>query len=141
MIKAQVSTENITRLLNKLRDKGAFLQQVGEDLKASTQERIRSTKISPDGTPFAPWAMSTLRARQKDGTANLGILFRTGKLHDSIGFQVQRDHVEVGVESTVAYARYLQLGTLRMPARPFVGLSAQDLARIKRRLESHIRNA
>lgn len=131
-------TNNIQRLLAKLQDKEPVLQQVGELLVNSTKARIASTKTSPDGSPFAPWSFATLKARQKDGSASSGILLKTGRLLNSIEYQIQGDQVVVGANSSAPYANFLQVGTPNMPARPFVGISQPDTELIQSVLRKHL---
>lgn len=139
MIKVSSSGNGIDKLLAKLRAPQPALEEIGKGLQQSTKDRIRTTKLSPDGKPFAPWSFSTLKARQKEGTAAAGILFRTGKLHESIQYQVVNNQVQVGADSSAPYAKYLQFGTMKMPARPFIGFSQQDLEMIRKILRNHIR--
>ena len=101
-----------------------FLKQLGEDLGEEAIRRIEKTKSSPEGQKWKPWASSTAKARRKEGSAGLGLLLRTGTLRDSIGYQVQGD--KVIVMTNVPYARYLQHGTSKMPARPFLGTGPRE---------------
>lgn len=133
-----VSTQQLDRLLKRLRDPTPALNEVGQGLKQSTQDRIRETKVSPSGLPFAPWSYSTLLARQKEGTDARGILFRKGTLFNAVQYQVVKNQVQVGVDSTAPYARFLQEGTVKMPARPFVGFSQQDIELIRKILHKHL---
>ena len=138
-VKTTITTKKLNELLLKLKQPQPALEEIGKNLKQSTQARIRDTKLSPSGRPFAPWSFRTLVARQKDGTVNGGILYRTGKLFNSIQYQVSGQQVEVGADSSAPYARYLQYGTMKMPARPFVGFSDQDIEMIRKVLQQHLR--
>ena len=105
------------------------LEQIGQTEVASIQNRIAVSKTAPDGTAWAPWSMSTMRARMSDGTAHLGLLYRTGDLFRSIYYKVTNLRLEVG--SSSPYARFLQNGTSNIPARPFIGWTSQTINRLK----------
>jgi len=119
---------SLQQIINSLQNPAPLLDQVGQYLKKSTQERISTTKKSPSDQPWAPWADVTAMAREKKGTAGRGLLFDSGALYDSIDYQVQAKSVIVG--AGVSYARFLQAGTFNMPARPFIGFSQQDKTNI-----------
>jgi phage virion morphogenesis protein len=139
-IESKVSQKQLDRLLDKLANPTPALEEIGQGLQKSTKERISTTKVSPDGRPFAPWSFRTMLAREKEGTSANGILFRQGRLHDSIQYQVVGKQVQVGSDESAKYARFLQFGTPKMPARTFIGFSAQDIEMIRGVLKKHIRN-
>lgn len=105
-----------------------LLEEVGEILKASTIARILFTKQDPNGKAWAPWATSTLLSKTKRGTLSGGLLNETGALANSIKTQVASRQVTVGSDSP--YGMFLQEGTSRMPARPFIGISKEDQSEI-----------
>jgi len=140
-VSSTVSTAALSRIVRRLANPRPVLEELGQALKTGTQERIKTTKTSPDGTPFAPWSIATALARQKRGTVSGGILFDTGKLFNSIQYQVTGKQVEVGADESAPYAKYLQAGTRNMPARPFVGISERDLENVRKILRSYIQKA
>jgi phage virion morphogenesis protein len=86
---------------------------IGATLLLSSQMRIEQTKIGPDGTPWEPWAKSTLKKRQRDGTAAQGILKLRGNLMNSLNYQANESSVKVSMGATgrsMDYARIHQLG-------------------------------
>ncbi|MEE7478427.1 phage virion morphogenesis protein [Methylobacterium hispanicum] len=97
--------------------KQGLLALVGGLVQRQTVTRIRSEKTSPDGAAWAAWARSTA-ARKKKGS---GLLVDTGRLMGSISASVAGDTAVIG--TNVFYGGYLQEGTSKMPARPFLGLS------------------
>jgi phage virion morphogenesis protein len=122
---------------------------VGHLVVEQTQKRF-STATSPDGTPWAP--LNPAYAATKTGG---GILVGAGTLRDTIHFQTSGSTVEVG--STQLYARIHQLGgtitpkgagclhfflgpievlakAVRIPARPYLGLSTEDQREIEEEL-------
>lgn len=111
------------RMLDRLDrlDTRKLLTQIGGDLEAQTRERLSSTKTAPDGERWKPWS-TAYAARAKP---NAKLLERTGTLIDSIAFEVGDDAVTVG--SNMVYAATHQFGRGNIPARPFLGVSAEDI--------------
>lgn len=132
----KTNTEDLASLLKQLANPRPALQEIGEALVQSTRERLEKTKVSPEGQKWTPWSLGTLLARRKKGTAARGLLFDSGNLSNSIQAQVLGDSVIVG--ASAKYASFLQNGTSNMPARPFVGISRQDEARINEILTAHL---
>ena len=133
--------ENVSKTLQaklaRLRDIRRPLEQVAQMLVESTRRRIKSTKTDPDGNRWEPWASSTMAARERNGTAGGGLLYETGSLWSTIRGRVQgRTAV---VTSDEPYVKYLQLGTTKMPARPFMGISKQDARNTTSIMNAHIR--
>ncbi|RAI38163.1 phage virion morphogenesis protein [Rhodoplanes elegans] len=119
-----------------------LMTEIGGILEASTRERISETKTSPDGAAWAP------------NRAGTSILLESGRhLLDSIAFIAGADQVEVG--SSWEYAHVHQDGatitpktarrlvfkvggktvfarSVTIPARPFVGFSAEDREKVER---------
>lgn len=117
-----------------------FLDELGALVVSQTQRRIRSEKTAPDGSPWKPNAAGT------------SILFASGALDDSIHHVVGGSSVEVG--SGMVYAGIHQHGgTIKpvnanklafhvggnfvmtdevvIPARPYVGVSADNAREIE----------
>jgi phage virion morphogenesis protein len=138
-IKVQVHAEDLETLLDKLKNPKPALQEIGRMLVASTRERIKDTKRSPENRPWAAWSNGTRLARTKRGTAARGLLYESGALLNSIQYQISGKTVIVGSNSP--YASFLQDGTDRMPARPFVGISQDDNSRIENILRAHLKTA
>jgi phage virion morphogenesis protein len=138
-VKVVANGTEMTKLLRRLSDTRPLLQKIGDHLVASSKARIRTTKTSPDGTPWEPWAQSTREARTKAGTAGSGLLYETGTLFRSIQATITRNRASV--ETSVPYAIYLQQGTPNMPARPFLGISESDQVAIRRFVELHLQKA
>lgn len=117
------------------------LRAAGEQLKARVLQRF-TTKRSPGGTPWRPWAPSTRKQRIAEGTAHLGLLVRTGKLRKSLRIYTTERAVSVGFAAS--YARYHEDGTDRMPARRLLfsargGLASGDARVVVDTLLAHIR--
>lgn len=105
------------------------IKQVAVEEVARVQDRIRSSKNDPDGRPWEPWAMSTLRQRQKEGNAGNGLLYKTGALLGSIQYRISEKTLTIFSNTT--YGKYLQFGTAKMNPRPFLGWSRDSINRIR----------
>lgn len=104
----------------------ALLKSLGVEIEAQISERIESTKRDPKGKTWADIADKTRRYLLKHFPSARPPLWRTGELLDTIESQVSGGVLLTG--ATKEYAGYLQDGTKRMPARLFIGLSAQDIS-------------
>jgi len=66
----------------------------------------------------------------------------TGKLRDAIGVQVDGDTAEVFVASDVHYAQFVEFGTSRRHATPFMGPAAEvERGNIEGRVEQAVKDA
>lgn len=101
------------------------LSIIGQRAAEGIRRRIQRTKDDPDGNAWAPWRPMTRTRREAKGNAGQGLLWDDGTLLDSIRAQSSDSGVEIG--SDVAYAPYLQSGTSRMEARPFIGWDDDSL--------------
>lgn len=102
-----------------------LLKSLGVEIETQISERIESTKRDPEGKTWADIADKTRRYLLRHFPSARPPLWRTGKLLDTIESQVSGGVLLTG--ATKEYAGYLQEGTKRMPARPFIGLSTQDI--------------
>lgn len=138
----------LARLTGQLSDLTPVMQEIGEMLVASTQDRMARGE-QPDGAAFAPRSKTTL-----DRYAKLGIKFGpplnvSGMLRGGIFAQPSADRVEVGspaIQSAVMHFGAPQ-GAFGLapwgdiPARPFLGLSATDRAGIGEIVEEWLERA
>ncbi|MFC3873121.1 phage virion morphogenesis protein [Neisseria musculi] len=105
------------------------LNAVAGLLENSTRKRFE-TKTAPDGSKWAQLSLWTLYAKTgKNGKTRGSILVDRGDLLRSITSHATESMAEVGTDRV--YARYLQTGTAKMPAREIFGLSDQDRADIR----------
>lgn len=124
------------------RDTTDLMSDIGAVLESHIRERIEETKRAPDGSPWPP---------NRAGTSTL---LATGQhLRDSVAFIAGANEVEVG--SSWEFAHVHQDGAVikpknakrlvfmagkgkvfarrvTIPARPFVGWSAEDEAEVRR---------
>jgi len=134
---AKLSTEDLGR-------------QIGEALLRSTKERFRMGR-GPDGERWEPSA----RVRQKGGQT----LVNTRRLERSLGYQVRTGAVEVGTNDkradvhqqgkTIRARRkralkfkvgkqWVMVKQVKMPARPFIGISDEDDETIQQIIDEEI---
>lgn len=109
-----------------------LLGSVGEEMITQTKDRFAEKK-TPDGDEWADIAQSTKDYyKRKFGTTDPGngILWRQGGLMDSMTQEVGSWNVLVG--ATKIYAAVHQYGYMQkgIPARTYIGLSADDKAEI-----------
>lgn len=128
----------ITRLQGVFADPRPMLEDIGLEIETSTVERFE-TNVAPDGVAWQP----SIRARETGSKT----LVEQGFLRDSFSYRVDGEGVEIG--SALKYAAVHQVGgeisakgealrfrlatgqfvskkTVRIPARPMLGLSAED---------------
>lgn len=115
----------LTRLAGRFQGLTPVMASIGGLVEGSTRRRIAEEKTSPQGDPWAPLAARTIAAKtSRSGKVRGGLLVDRGNLLRSITHEAAADSVIIG--SVMLYARWLQEGTQRMEARPFLGLSEQD---------------
>jgi phage virion morphogenesis protein len=112
-------------------DTPSLLDAVGAEVESQTRRRIAEERQAPDGTPWAAW--SPRYAATRHGGHSL--LQAGGGLLDSIQYLVAAAAVEVG--SNLVYAAIHQFGGAeagkpQLPARPYLGLSPDNLADLGR---------
>lgn len=112
------------------------LERIAERQASRTMLQIMADKDDPEGREWAPWQPSTRAERERKGNAGLGLLWDEGTLLQSINVQVNAQSMAVGTNSP--YAPYLQDGTKKMPARPFLGWGAADIEMAERTMLWHI---
>lgn len=121
----------------------AFVE-IGEDLKESTQQRFVST-TAPDGSD---WALNSVLSTLLYKEGDRPLTGETGALGDTIDYRALREGLEVG--SPMEYAAMQQFGGTKaefpqlwgdIPARPFLGLSDDDITGILAVLSRHINEA
>lgn len=117
----------------------ALMQEIGDIITEDIKYRIVKLKKDPDDKPWAPWAPSTAKARARKGNAALGLLFDTGTLLRSIKSQVIGSHNTLQIGTDVKYAGFLNNGTSKMPARPFLGVSQRAQKSINQAVEMYFK--
>lgn len=110
--------------------------EIGSALEASTRERIETTKRAPDGTPWLDISPGWRRTKKQRGHAE-GILTMRGDLLNSVAFEAAPGYVDI-IAGPTEYAAIHQFGgsqgmppgAAAIPARPYLGISAEDEAEI-----------
>jgi phage virion morphogenesis protein len=126
MITSNVGTAiaQLSALLARMQDLEPAFSVIGAAQREAIQKRIQRSKIDPDGGAWSPWMPSTRAHRERKGNAGQGLLWDDGTLLESIASQASASGVLIGTD--VAYAGYLQDGTPKMDARPYMGWTDDD---------------
>lgn len=121
------------------------LREIGEDLKESTQQRF-GTYTGPDGVMWE--ANSDVTYDRKADRSGIPLTDH-GTLGNTIAYQLLgNDGVQIG--SPMEYAAMMQFGGTKaefpnlwgdIPARPFLGISAEDEAHVLDIIRQHLENA
>lgn len=121
--------KKLKEIVGKLENRTGFYKNVGEHLIISTNERI-ADEIAPDGSAWAALSPVTLKARAKRGTGST-IYREYGDFIETINYEASDDNLIWG--SPDVRARIFQQGgnagrnlSVTLPARPYLGLSAED---------------
>ena len=113
----------------RLSDLRPVFQDLGEALLNSTRERF-TTQRAPDGSPWA--ALSPTYQARKSPNAHL-ILTLNGYLRGTLNVQASKDTLRIG--TPLIYGATHQFGRGPIPARPFLGLSDDDLTMIQEAMQ------
>lgn len=111
-------------------DRVALMKTLGNEIVEQSRSRILETQEDPDGNKWQDYADSTLRGLKAKGIEKVvSLLNREGYLHQSIDVQ-QSGQWSVLVGSDREYAGVHQWGykAKNIPARPYLGLSSDDIA-------------
>lgn len=114
-----------------------FLSKIGVAEINMARDRIRTGKEDPNGRSWDGWAPATREARQKKGNASRGLLYDSGFLYNN--FTSRATGRRVTITNRSPYASYLQNGTSRMPARPFLGWGRKSEQNIQKLYRQHIK--
>lgn len=141
-------------LLEATGDLTGFMQDAGELLVASAQDRVLQG-VQPDGSPFAPRSETTLKRYAKLGLSFGAPLNVSGDLRNHLFYKAERDSVEYG--SNAIQAAVMQFGAEQgefgstssgssipwgnIPARPFIGFSEEDETNLALELEEWLERA
>jgi phage gpG-like protein len=96
------------------------LEHVAKHIEATAKEEIGTYQSAIGAFPaWAPLTESTKDDRVRQGFSEDEPLLRTGDLRDSISHEVRGHEAAIGSTSDIAV--YQELGTGRIPPRPFLG--------------------
>ena len=136
-------------LIGRLSHPAPALRSIGEELQRTTQERFdQGQKQAPDGTPWARNAPVTIARKGRDNP-----LYQRGNLQNTIRYQL-RGATGVEVGTNLVYGAAQQFGMVKgyagrtrrgapipwgnVPARPYLGLSADDETEVVRILRDYL---
>lgn len=137
------------QLIGALTHPEPALRSIGEELQRTTQERFdQGQKQAPDGTPWARNSPVTIARKGRDNP-----LYQRGNLQNTIRYQL-RGATGVEVGTNLVYGAAQQFGMVKgyagrtrrgapipwgnVPARPYLGLSADDEAETLRLLRHYL---
>ena len=148
--KAEQLMAALTRADAQFDDMLPLYRQIGEILLTSTKERFAKGE-APDGTKWKPKSPATLAkygARKSNNVDSRPLYGPTKLLSQQITSDAASDQVEIG--SNRVYAAMMQYGGTKaafphlwgdIPARPFLGISAQDETNLVGEIEEWLRTA
>ncbi len=113
---AQVMAE-MDLLISRTSRPFALLTRIGGEEAVKAKKRIEDTKTDPMGDGWLPWRPGTERIREKKGNADLGQLWDSGELKNSIYFDVAADGVAIGTDNIIGL--YQQDGTYGVGVGPY----------------------
>jgi len=127
----------IDKRIREQKNLSPVFKKIGRFEMRQTRRRIRITKESPDGNAWSKWKPSTVKHRIKKGNASQGLLYDTKEMHDF--FLLSHSNTEMRLKAGTDYAKFLQFGTTKMVARPFMGWSDASIEFIKRSFKRHFK--
>jgi len=117
-----------------------ILDAIGALIETQTKERFMTTKTAPDGVPWQAWSDSYAEQQERSGNKNRSLLIHGGMgsqhLYRANTHIVHDGDMSVEVGNNVRYGAVHQHGadfsivstgrTVSIPARPYLGISAED---------------
>jgi phage virion morphogenesis protein len=156
-LKSDATEAALARLQAALDDPFPLMQDLGELLTRSTKKRF-AEGVSPDGVRWAPKSQTTLERSgiRTSNRVDIRPLFGpSGALNSTISPEPSRTEVLIG--SALIYAAVQHFGAARgafgrmsngspipwgnIPARPFLGVSAEDEVDIAATVEDYLTGA
>lgn len=135
-----VDDADLQATLNRLADFGgaplqAALGDVGEHVLNTTRDRA-ARQQAPDGTPWVPLSPKYAKRKEKKRPGAPILKFDLHLLGDRLSYQLGDGHVDIG--TSALYGATHQFGRGAIPARPFLGLSAEDERDVLEILGEHL---
>jgi phage virion morphogenesis protein len=131
----------LSRLRRKISNMRPAMAEIAETLRSSVEENFaRESSRGPlvaskaKAGAWAALAPSTLKSRARKGKTGKKLQV-TGQLLASI--QTKSSDVEALVGTNKKYARFLNDGTKKMPARPFMVIQQADLREIEQTINEY----
>jgi phage virion morphogenesis protein len=129
-IDAAAALAQLNAMLARMGSLEPAFSAIGYHQREAIRRRIQREKQDPDGNAWAPWADTTLQGwgpfpgREQKGNVSQGLLWDDGTLLDSI--QSSSFNNGAVIAAYAKHADWLQHGTRKMPARPFMGWTDDD---------------
>ena len=120
----------LSELADRLADPTPVFERIGARLVESTEARFDAFE-GPDGRPWPPLAEKTRRYKPKHKDRPLTL---EGDLRGSFSAEADRAGLVVGSDRPYAATHQFGRAESNIPARPFLGLTAEDIARIEKRM-------
>lgn len=117
----------LTGLREQLLRPAGITRVLAQGVEKQTEHRVHNTKTAPDGKRWSPW--SRRYARTRNAAAGHSLLKDTWEMIDGIRHGSTPHTARVTLPHP---AGYHQTGTRKMPARPPLGLDAQNVTDIER---------
>ena len=120
----------LVALLEATGDLTGFMQEAGELLISSTQDRVLQG-VQPDGSPFAPRSEATLKRYSKLGLSFGAPLNASGDMRNHLHYAADKESMEFGsnaIQSAVMQfgaAKGLNTRRRRNPSGPRAGRMAR----------------
>lgn len=127
--------EKLRRLVKKTSDLTPVMNEIGQQLLLSTDQRFEK-EVDPDGMPWKANTPYTRKLKKAKGFIDK-ILQASGRGRASINYAATKDRVVVG--TNVDYMRKHQLGLEGLPQRKFLGISKEDEVGIGIILDEYLR--
>jgi phage virion morphogenesis protein len=139
-IKTEVQDRELMNALNRLRRKTGNLRpvmnEIAETMRSSVEENFKQESGRGKGGVWKDLAPSTLRARARKGKTGKKLQV-TGQLLASLQTKFSEQEALLGTNKK--YARFLQEGTKKMPARPFLVIQQADVQEFQKIVNEHFR--
>lgn len=125
--------ETLKPVASKVDNMSPVMRQIAGDMLDAVHENF-----DKEGRPdkWAPLAPSTIKRLTKKGKTGKMLNRSAAGLWHSIRPESDATSAQVGTNKM--YAGFLQLGTVKMPARPFLVLTDEDKRRIVMKLEKYL---
>lgn len=128
--------EQLKALNERLKgDLTPVMDNIGAILENGARKRFES-KTDPKGKAWEGYKEGSRNAKRKKSEQ---LLIEGRHLLDSLTYHASSQSVAVGV--SMFYGKYHQLGTNHLPARPFLGISAEEEANINETLAGWLQGA
>lgn len=143
----QISSLALSAMFQRLQDFGddqsVVMADLAEGLLQRTEDRF-DTQTAPDGTPWEPLTLKHLAKKKRKGYPET-LLLMEGRLRNELRSEYGPDFAEVAT-AVLPYAAIHQFGgqswmapgPAGIPARPYMGVSPEDLAWIEQTVAGHI---